>query len=239
AVFDTDLHGVPCRHRELSSEPMIPVRSQTNGGAAGPRRTGSPPGDRSWKRNAPLRCKTLPGSGGPTSSPLLRPLDRDVPGPLPGEEFEEGLVDLFGVRPADVVWSALDLDELDVAHEAGETPAGGVDGEDAVLGALDHEQGNVDLRQVGAEVRQPGRHAREGGVRGRTGRHLEAGVPSLVADAGAVELVDVVEVVEEELEPSVAVLLDGFHEAVEDALRYSLRVVLGLEQERWDRSDQR
>jgi hypothetical protein len=73
----------------------------------------------------------------------------------------------------------------------------------------DDEHGHVDLRQVSAKVRQPGRHAGEGGVRRGTGRHLEAGVPRLVADASVVELVDVVEVVEEEVEPRVAVVLDG------------------------------
>ena len=50
---------------------------------------------------------------------------------LIGEEVEEGLVQLIGVRPADVVWSALNLDEPDVAHEVGEASAGGVDGQDA------------------------------------------------------------------------------------------------------------
>src|SRR6202035_1946390 len=101
--------------------------------------------------------------------------------------------------PAHVVWSALDLDELDVLHQPREPAARGVYRQDAVFGALDDEQGHVDLGEVGAEVRQPARHARQGGVSGRTGGDLEAVVPSLVADAGAAELVDVVEVVKEEL----------------------------------------
>jgi hypothetical protein len=41
------------------------------------------------------------------------------------------------VGPADVAWSALDLDEPDVLHEARKASAGGIDGQDAVLGALD------------------------------------------------------------------------------------------------------
>ena len=72
-------------------------------------------------------------------------------------------------------------------------PAGGVNGQDAVLGPLHDEERDVDLREVAAEVGLPRGHTGQGGIGRRAGRHREAGVPGLGADAGAGELVDVVE----------------------------------------------
>ena len=82
-------------------------------------------------------------------------LGRDQPVFGLSDEFEQGLVHVLGVSPPDIVWSALDLDELNVADQVGQPSSRGIDRQDAVLGALDDEQRYVDLRQVGAKVRQP------------------------------------------------------------------------------------
>jgi hypothetical protein len=135
------------------------------------------------------------------------------------------------------VRACVDLDEADVLDQPGQATAGGVDGQDAVLGALDHQNRDVDLGQVGTEVGQPGRNAGHAGVGRRPAGDVEARLPGLVADAGATELVDVVEVVEEVFEVGVPVGLRRRHETVEDALVDTLGVVVGLEQERRDRAE--
>src|SRR5438270_4654278 len=58
---------------------------------------------------------------------------------LLAEEGEQRLVDLVGMGPGDVVRAAVDPYQPDVLDQVGEAVRGGVDGQDAVLGAV-HDQ---------------------------------------------------------------------------------------------------
>jgi hypothetical protein len=69
------------------------------------------------------------------------------------------------MRRSDLVGSSFYLDDLDVLHQTRDPSARCINGEDAVLCALDDEETHVDLRQIGAKVGLPGRHAFQGGVR--------------------------------------------------------------------------
>src|SRR6266849_10404178 len=85
---------------------------------------------------------------------------------------------------------------------------------------------------------QPGVDAGIAGVgRGACG-DIEAPLPGLVADPVRCELVDVVEVVEEILEVGVAVLDDRGLDVLENLTVDALWVVLGLEQEGRNRTEQ-
>ena len=97
---------------------------------------------------------------------------------------------------------------------------------------------DVDLPEVGAEVGQPGADAGVGRERRGTDRNIEARLPGTVADPGAAEDVEVVEVVEEALEERVAILDDRRLDPFEDLTVDALRVVVGLEHERRDRPEQ-
>jgi signal transduction histidine kinase len=77
------------------------------------------------------------------------------------EELKQRAIDLFGVRPADVVGAAVDADEADVGDQVGEPVGGRGDRQDPVLRAVDDERGYVDLRGIVAEVGEPGVDARE------------------------------------------------------------------------------
>jgi hypothetical protein len=63
-------------------------------------------------------------------------------------------------------------------------------------------------------------------------------LPGLIADPGAGEPVDVVEVVEKVLQIGRSVGNDGGHDAIEDGLVDACGVVVGLEQVRRDRGEQ-
>ena len=71
------------------------------------------------------------------------------------------------------------------------------------------------------------------------GGDVEARLPRLLADPLRHQLVDVVEVVEEVLEPGVAVLGDRSLDLLEDLSVDALRVVVRLQQVRRDRTEQR
>ena len=124
------------------------------------------------------------------------------------------------------------------AISAGSRAAVDVERKDPVLGAVHDEYRDVDLRQIRPEVGQPGIDAcvaREG--RG-AGRDVEAGLPRAVADSGAAEDVDVVEVVEEVLEECVAIVGERGLDVGEDLAVDALGVVVGLEHERRDGAEQ-
>src|SRR4051812_11985394 len=101
------------------------------------------------------------------------------------------------MRPSDVVRAALDRDERAIGNQRGKPRRGRLERKGAVLSTVHDEYRDVDLRQISPEVGEPGIDtgvARE--WRG-AGRDVEAGLPGAVADPGAAEDVDVVEVVEE------------------------------------------
>src|SRR5271169_91872 len=81
-----------------------------------------------------------------------------------GDEVEQCLVDLVGVGPDDRVGSACDDSGAGVLQQCGEPAAGGLVGQDAVLVAVDDQDGNFDCCEVAAEVFQAGGDAAEGGV---------------------------------------------------------------------------
>ena len=68
------------------------------------------------------------------------------------DELEQGLVDLVGVGPDDRVRPARYDDRAGVLQERGKPPAGGLVRENAVLVAVDYQDGNADRGEVGAEV---------------------------------------------------------------------------------------
>jgi hypothetical protein len=73
-----------------------------------------------------------------------------------GRELEQGAVDRFGVRPADIVRAAVDADEADVGDQVGQLVGRRGDRQDPVVRAVDDECGHVDLREIVAEVGEPG-----------------------------------------------------------------------------------
>jgi hypothetical protein len=154
------------------------------------------------------------------------------------EELEQRGVDELGVRPADVVRAAVDADDVDVRDELGQPVGGRGDRQDPVLRAVDHQGRHVDLREIVAEVGQPAVDADVRRVRRGAGGDLEARLPRLLADAVGRKRVDVAEVVEEALEERVAVLADRRLELLEDLPVDALRVVVALEQERREGSEQ-
>src|SRR6476660_7361905 len=154
------------------------------------------------------------------------------------EEREQRGVDFVGVSPADVVRTALDRDESAIGNQRREPRGGRVERKDAVLGAVHNEYRDVDLRQVRPEVGQPGIDACVGREWRGAGRDVEAGLPCAVADSDAAEDVDVVEVVEEVLEVRVAIVDDSRLDIGEDLAVDALGVIVGLEQERRDGTEQ-
>ena len=107
----------------------------------------------------------------------------------------------------------------------GQSLAGLVERQDPVCVALDDQDRDVDLRQVGAEVGLPGRDALVGGDGRHRDGHVEAGAVRLVADPVPAELVDVVEVVEEALQPGGGVRRGLLPEPVEQVRRHPVGVV--------------
>jgi hypothetical protein len=109
-------------------------------------------------------------------------------------------------------------------------------GQHSVVVAVDHEHGHVDHRQIGAKVGLPRGDAchRGGGRRGRS--QVPAGLEGLVADEGVPQVGEVVELLQEALHPRRGVALGGLGEALEHAGGHAVGVVVGLQQERWNRS---
>src|SRR4029077_15635593 len=112
--------------------------------------------------------------------------------------------------------SALDGDDGEVLDEAGESLGRVGVGQDAVGGAVDEQGGHGGHGEGVAEVGQPGVDAGVGGMGGGRDGDIEAVLPRLVADPGAGEDVDVVEVVEEVLEVGRSVSDDRGLDVVED-----------------------
>src|SRR5579863_7959315 len=80
------------------------------------------------------------------------------------DEVEQGPVDLAGVGPDDGVRPARDDGEAGVVQQRGEPAAGGLMGQDAILVAVDDQDGDADRGQVRSEVFLAGGDAAEGGV---------------------------------------------------------------------------
>src|SRR6185312_3042824 len=76
------------------------------------------------------------------------------------EEREQRSVDFLGMRPADVVRTALDRDKSAIGNQRRKPRRGRVERKNAVVGAVHDEYRDVDLRQISAEVGQPGIDAR-------------------------------------------------------------------------------
>src|SRR4029077_20819574 len=111
--------------------------------------------------------------------------------PRVADEVEQCLVDLAGVGPDDRVRPARDDSGAGVLQQRGQPLAGGLVGQDAVLVAVDGQDGNFDPGQVSPEVSQAGADAADGGVsRGGDG-DVEAVLPRLVADPAAAQDIDV------------------------------------------------
>src|SRR5438128_12661398 len=103
------------------------------------------------------------------------------------------------MRPGDVVRTALDRDQRAIGDQRGKPRRGRVEREEAVLRAVHDEYRDVDLRQIGPEVGQPGIDARVAREWRGAGRDVEARLPRALADPGAAEDVEAVEVVHEAL----------------------------------------
>jgi hypothetical protein len=95
------------------------------------------------------------------------------------------------------VRSAVHADQPHVVDQVRQPRGGGREGKQPVVGAVDDERRNVDLRDVAAEVGQPRVDTRVARKRRRAGGDLEGRLPRAIADQGAAEDVDVVEVVQE------------------------------------------
>ena len=80
------------------------------------------------------------------------------------DEVEQCPVDLVGVGPDDRVRPARDDHRTGISQQRGKPAAGGLVGQDAILVAVDDQDGNADRGQVGPEVFPAGRDAPEGGV---------------------------------------------------------------------------
>src|SRR5256714_1884114 len=143
------------------------------------------------------------------------------------------------MRPGDVVRPALDRDEHAIGNQRRKPRGGRLEGKDAVLSAVHDEYRDVELRQISPEVGQPGIDTCVAREWRSAGRDVEAGLPGPVADSGAAEDVDVVEVVEEILEERVAIVGDACLDVVEDLAVNALGVVVGLKYKRRDGTEQR
>ena len=114
------------------------------------------------------------------------------------------------VRPGDGVRAAFDHDEGQAADQRGQPVAGELDGQDAVLVALDDQDRDVEAGDIGTEVglSRSGRTPPRRSARAGDG-DVEAGLERLVGDQRAAVDVHVVKVVEEPLEPGRPVRLRG------------------------------
>src|SRR6266540_231121 len=155
------------------------------------------------------------------------------------DECEEGVVDLAGVGPDDRVRAVRYHHMPGSAQQTRQPVSGGLGGQDAVLTALDDQDGDINPREVAAEVFQRGDDVAAGGGRGCAEGRLEAVLPCLVADVAAAEEVDVVGLVEEGLGRGGPVGGDLGQELLDHAAVNAVRVAGRLEQVGWQRSDQR
>src|SRR5690348_14017808 len=95
------------------------------------------------------------------------------------DEVEQCLVDLIGVGPDDRVRAARDDGGAGVLQQRGKPAAGGLVGQNAVLVAVNDQDGDADRGQIAAEVFQAGGDAAEGGVGRRQDGDVEAVLPRL------------------------------------------------------------
>jgi len=99
------------------------------------------------------------------------------------EEVHQGAVHLLGcVQPTLCGPPSISTNRMSFTSSGRRRPVASMEGCGPPVPWTD-EQGHVDLWQVARKSVSHVRDAREGGVCGRAGRHLEAGVPRLVADA--------------------------------------------------------
>src|SRR3974390_2310740 len=165
------------------------------GGPAWPAMASSP----ATARTAAMMIRRVPTGREASLTDIVVPFGYGVRGLV--QEAEQRPVDLVSVSPGDGVRTALDDDELHVVDQAGQPLAGIGVGQDPVGVALHSQYRDVDLGQVAAEVGLPGADARDRRRGGSGGGDVPAGLERLVADQGAAEYVDVVEVVEKPLHP--------------------------------------
>jgi hypothetical protein len=125
-----------------------------------------------------------------------------------------------------------------VLQQGGKPLAGGLVGEDAILVAVDHQDGDADLGEVCAEVFLAGGDTGEGGLGGCGDGDVEAVLPRLVADPGAAQEIDVLGVVQEVFHRGRPVGGDTRRETLENAPVNAFRTVVRLEQERQQRRHQ-
>src|ERR1700733_6797683 len=85
------------------------------------------------------------------------------------QEAQQCAVYLAGMGPTHVVWSAVDLDVLEIADQFGQAAAGRFDWKDPIPGTLNGERRHIDFREITAEIGQPGRDAGQHGECGSTG----------------------------------------------------------------------
>src|SRR6185437_14195047 len=109
------------------------------------------------------------GSAGPSVlRPALRRVLRSaVPSAGPAQvagEVEQCPVDLVGVGPDDRVRAARDDGGAGVLQQRGKPLASGLVGQDAILVAVDDQDGDADRGEVAPEVFQAGCDAADGGV---------------------------------------------------------------------------
>jgi len=113
--------------------------------------------------------RSQPGSAGP--SVLRSGLRRVLLSALlsaglarSADEVEQCLVDLVGVGPDDRMGPARDDGKAGVLQQRGKPAAGGLVGQDAILVAVDDQDGDADRGQIAPEVFQASCDAAEGGV---------------------------------------------------------------------------
>jgi hypothetical protein len=143
------------------------------------------------------------------------------------------------MRPQHPVRRPGDLDDLAVRDEIGHPARGGLHRQEPVGVAVHDERRDVDLPQVVAEVGDPRGRARRGSDRRGRRADVPAVAHDLLGDAVPERLVEVVEVAVELSQVREAVGLDARHRAGDvAALEDSLRVVVGVEQERRDGTEE-
>src|SRR6266852_7638534 len=133
------------------------------------------------------------------------------------QEAQQLRVHFLCMRPSDAMRSALYDVQASALDHFGCAGAGGSEGNDMVVVAMDDEGWHINAFQVIAEVFVPGcdtRHARGGGS---SGRHVPVSLDCLFADTLTQQLVGVVEILEEAGEERVTV---GGH-GVLDAGKYT------------------
>src|SRR6478672_356299 len=115
-----------------------------------------------WTTRKPGRLRR-PQPGSADASVLLSAGPARV-----ADEVEQCLVDLVGVGPDDRVRAARDDSRAGVLQQRGKPPAGGLVGQQAVLIAVDNQDGNADRGQFPPEALQASGDTAKGGM-GRRG----------------------------------------------------------------------